>query len=289
MTLLRRAIESAELVLAEAGVESARYDAEYLAAHLAGVERGRLPFLDHPAAEFFDHYREMVTARSRRIPLQHLTGVAAFGPLDLRVGPGVFVPRPETEALLEWACRQNLPAGSRIVDLCTGSGALALALADAYPTAQVVGIDDSPQALEYARLNAEGSSVEIRCADVACPGLLAEYDGAVDLVVANPPYIPDVPEVHAQLAPEVADHDPHHALFGGPDGMALIRPIANLAARWLRPGCWFAVEHDDTTAGETVAAIARTRMFTDIVARTDLAGRPRFVTARKTGQGGLDG
>src|ERR1700722_9428390 len=134
-TRLRSAIDSATTLLADAGIDSARYDAEELAAHLAGTERGRLSLLGPPDDLFFDHYNAAVAARSRRVPLQHLTGTAAFGPLTLSVGPGVFIPRPETEAMLEWASSQRLvglvgaPARPVIVDVCTGSGALALALA----------------------------------------------------------------------------------------------------------------------------------------------------------------
>src|SRR5271165_4889998 len=123
MTPLRRAIDSAAAQLAKAGIDSARYDAEELAAHLVGTERGRLALLESPGDEFFGRYRAIVAARSRRVPLQHLTRTAAFGTVLLRVGPRVFIPRPETEAILAWATAQRLPARPVIVDLCTGSGA----------------------------------------------------------------------------------------------------------------------------------------------------------------------
>ncbi|BBZ51600.1 peptide chain release factor N(5)-glutamine methyltransferase [Mycobacterium heidelbergense] len=284
MTSLRRAIDSAAARLAEAGIDSARFDAEELAAHLAGTERGRLALLESPGDEFLGHYRDIVAARSRRVPLQHLTGTAAFGPVLLRVGPGVFVPRPETEAIFEWATAQRLPERPVIVDLCTGSGALAVALAHHRATlglkARVIGVDDSDAALEYARRNAEGTAVELVRADVAEPGLLPELDRRVDLVVANPPYVPD----DVALEPEVAHHDPPHAVFGGEDGMAVIGAVVRLAGRWLRPGGLFAVEHDDTTSSQTVESVQATGLFDDIEARRDLAGRPRFVTARKRGE-----
>jgi release factor glutamine methyltransferase len=279
---LRYAIDSAATLLADAGIDSARYDAEELAAHLAGTERGRLLMVDSPDDTFFDRYHAAIAARSRRVPLQHLTGTAAFGPLTLSVGPGVFIPRPETEAMLEWANSQGLgetPAGPVIIDVCTGSGALALALAQHWPDARVVGIDDSDTALEYARRNSVGTTVELMCADVTDPGLLAELDGKVDLVVSNPPYVPDA----AELEPEVSDHDPPHAVFAGPDGMAVITSVVRLAGRWLRPGGLFAVEHDDTTSSLTYKMISDTALFDDIVARVDLTGRPRFVTARRRG------
>jgi release factor glutamine methyltransferase len=277
MTPLRRAIESAAAQLAEAGIDSARYDAEELAAHLVGTERGRLTLVESPGDEFFGRYREIVAARSHRVPLQHLTGTAAFGPVLLCVGPGVFIPRPETEAILAWATAQQLPARSVIVDLCTGSGALAVALARHRPAARVIGIDDSDAALEYARRNTKGTAVELVHADITTQDLLPELDRRVDLVVANPPYVPD----DVALEPEVAQHDPPHAVFGGPDGMAVIAAVVRLAGRWLRPGGLLAVEHDDTTSPRTVELVQHTGRFEDVEARRDLVGRPRFVTARK--------
>jgi release factor glutamine methyltransferase len=274
---LRSAINSAAALLADVGIDSARSDAEQLAAHLAGTERGRLPLIDPPDDEFFERYHAAVAARSRRVPLQHVTGAAAFGPLTLSVGPGVFIPRPETEAMLGWAISQCLPAQPMVVDVCTGSGALAVALSHHRPAARVLGIDDSDTALDYARRNSAGTAVELACADVTDPALLTELDGRVDLVVANPPYVPD----GVQLAPEVSQYDPHHAVFGGPDGMSVISAVIGLAGRWLRPGGLFAVEHDETTSSATSEFISGTALFDEIVARVDLTGRPRFVTARR--------
>jgi release factor glutamine methyltransferase len=282
MTILRSAIETATTQLADAGIDSARFDAEELAAHVVGTDRGRLPFVDAAADDFpdvLDHYRAMIAARTRRIPLQHLIGTAAFGPLMLSVGPGVFIPRPETESMLEWATGRHLPAAPLIVDLCTGSGALAIALARQWPAARVLGIDDSEAALDYARANSAGTAVELLCADVNAAGLLPDLDGRVDMVVANPPYVPD----GTMLEPEVLEHDPAHAVFGGPDGMAVIDAIVPLVTRWLRPGGWFAVEHDDTTSSTTCERLRCTELFDDIVARRDLTGRPRFVTAQRRG------
>lgn len=284
MTRLRHAIDFAATLLAAAGIDSARCDAEQLAAHLAGTERGRLPLLDPPGDEFFGRYHEIVTARSRRVPLQHLTGTVWFGPAELAVGPGVFIPRPETEAMLAWAIAQPLGARPVIVDLCTGSGALAVALAqhlaNHHVQARILAIDDCDAALDYARRNAKGTNVELLCADVTTPGLLTELDGQVDLVVSNPPYIPD----GDLLEPEVAQYDPHHALFGGPDGMAVISAVAGLAGRWLRPGGLLAVEHDDITSSSTVDLVSSTALFGDVRAQKDLAERPRFVTARRRGR-----
>jgi release factor glutamine methyltransferase len=276
MTRLRQVIDAAAVALAEAGVGSPRTDAELLAAHAAGVDRGRLAFTD-AGPEFRDRYDGLVAQRAQRVPLQHLTGTAAFGPVTVQVGPGVFIPRPETESMLEWALAQPLSQNSVIVDLCTGSGALALALSNHWPDARIIAVDDSEDALDYARRNVAGTPVELIRADVTRQGLLSELHGGVDLVVANPPYIPD----GATLEPEVAEHDPAHALFGGPDGMTVINAIVELAAGWLRDGGRCAVEHDDTTSELTVDAFTRTGRFDDVTARHDLTGRPRFVTARR--------
>ncbi|MGA9375081.1 MAG: peptide chain release factor N(5)-glutamine methyltransferase [Mycobacterium sp.] len=274
MTALRAAIADAAAALAAAGIDSARTDAEQLAAHVAGVDRGRLMFVE-PRPDFLDRYRILIGRRARRIPLQHLVGSAAFGPLTLSVGPGVFIPRPETEALLEWAHAVPVPAGGVIVDLCTGSGALALALAVYRPDTRVIAVERSEDALRYARANVDGSTVELLRGDVTERDVLADLNAMVDLVVSNPPYIPD----GAQLEPEVAEHDPQTALFGGPDGMAVITPIVGLVSRLLRPGGQVGVEHDDTTSAATVELFGRAGLFTDVTARRDLAGRHRFVTA----------
>lgn len=279
MSRLRREIEAAAAVLAEAGIVSARTDAELLAAHSAGIERGRLAFADAPDPDFFVRYDSAVRSRASRIPLQHITGTAAFGPVLLEVGPGVFIPRPETEAILEWVLAQRLPDKPLIVDVCTGSGALAVALSRCHPGSRAIGIDDDERALGYARRNAAAAGVEVIRGDATDPRLLSELDGTVDLVVSNPPYIPD----GAELEPEVALHDPAHALFGGPDGAAVIRPIVSRAAHWLKSGGLLAVEHDDTASALTVEIIGSSGAFEDVQPHTDLAGRWRFVTARRTG------
>jgi release factor glutamine methyltransferase len=274
---LRRRIEDAASELATAGVGSPRADAEELAAYAGGTSRGMLAMLGEVDDDFCDRYADLIAARVRRIPLQHIVGSAALGPVTVSVGPGVFIPRPETEGLLEWASAQHLPPRPLLVDLCTGTGALALALSKFWPDARVIAVDDSDEALDYAYRNVEGSHVELVRADVTDNSQLPELDGQVDLLVANPPYIPD----GATLEPEVAQHDPPHALFGGPDGMLVINAIAELAGRWLKPGGRCAVEHDDTTSAATVQAFAAVGCFVDVTANRDLAGRLRFVTATR--------
>jgi release factor glutamine methyltransferase len=274
---VRQAIDEATRTLSAAGVASPRVDAEELAAYAAGTSRGRLLLLDVVGDDFFSRYDDLVAARSTRIPLQHITGTAAFANLSLNVGPGVFIPRPETEALFEWAAAQHLPAEPLIVDLCTGSGALAIALARQTPRARVIGVDISAQALAYACRNSAGTSVELRQGDVTDPLLGGDLDGRVHLVVANPPYLPD----SVELEPEVAEHDPHEALFGGPDGAAFVTAISSLAGRWLVDGGLLAIEHDDTASAAVVGLLRRSGCFEAIAEHADFAGRPRFVTARR--------
>jgi release factor glutamine methyltransferase len=274
---VRAAIAAAADTLAAAGIDTARTDAELLAAHAAGTERGRLLLLERIDPDFLDRFDRAIAQRAKRVPLQHITGTAPFGPVQLQVGPGVFIPRPETEAMLEWALAQELPERPIILDVCTGSGALAIALAAELPRARVIGVDDDPAALEYARRNAASTTVQLVHGDATDADLLPDLVGTVDLVVANPPYIP----CGAVLDPEVSRHDPAHALFGGDDGMAVIGPIVRRAADWLKPGGRLAVEHDDTTSAACAAMMDGA--FVEVNARRDLTGRPRFVTARRSG------
>ncbi|HEU5470012.1 MAG TPA: peptide chain release factor N(5)-glutamine methyltransferase [Actinophytocola sp.] len=281
---LRLAIQDAERKLAEAGVDSPRVDAELLAAHVLGVERSRLalvPLIDPPV---LDALARLVAERARRVPVQHLTGAAAMGPLPIMVGPGVFVPRPETELLLAWGLAELRPVATPlVVDLCTGSGALGLALAHARPDATVHGVDLDPAALAWARRNVEArhaagdTPMRLHAGDVADPELLADLDGRVDLVLCNPPYVPCGTEV----PPEVAEHDPGHAVFGGADGLDVIRHVVRCAARLLRPGASLAIEHDDTQGEAVPALLSARRVLTAVADHPDLAGRPRFSTARR--------
>ncbi|QIS09406.1 peptide chain release factor N(5)-glutamine methyltransferase [Nocardia arthritidis] len=284
---LRPAINEAAAKLAAAGVPSPRADAEQLAAHLLGVQRGRLALVPMVEPELLDRFRGLIDQRAQRIPLQHLIGVAAMGDIELAVGPGVFVPRPETELLFAWALAQlaTLPHDHApvVVDLCTGSGALALAVAHARPDAEVHAVELDPAALRWARRNADAriaagdTAITLHADDVTAPHLLSALDGRVDIVLSNPPYIP----VGAVLEPEVAEHDPHRALFGGPDGLDVIRPMIPTIARLLRPGGATAIEHDDTNGSGVAALLADGGRFVDVVEHPDLAGKPRFVAATR--------
>ena len=264
--------------LAEAGVQSPRVDAELLAAHVLEVHRGRLALIDTLRPDQLHRFTTLVAERARRIPLQHLLGTAAFRHLDLAVGDGVFVPRPETELLAGWGIDRAVP-GAVVVNLCSGTGAIALAVADESKAARVIAVERSPVALDYLRRNAAGfPSVEVVEGDVTDPALLAAVRGEVDVVLCNPPYVPD----GTAVPPEVADHDPAEAVFGGADGLAVIRPVIALAAALLKPGGVAGIEHDDRH-GEAVPGLLRADgRFTDVTAHRDLAGRPRFATARRT-------
>ncbi|MET9288743.1 peptide chain release factor N(5)-glutamine methyltransferase [Nocardia beijingensis] len=285
---LRPAINEAVETLRAAGVHSPQADAEHLAAHVLGVQRTRLMLTPLVSPAELAAYRELVARRAERIPLQHLTGTAVMGALDLAVGPGVFVPRPETELLYAWALAQleALPHDHApiVVDLCTGSGALALALAHARPDAEVHAVELDPAAQVWARRNADDriaagdTPITLYADDATDPALLTDLNGRVDIVVSNPPYIPE----GAPLDPEVADHDPSIALFGGADGLSVIRAMIPNITRLLRPGGATAIEHDDTNGSGVAALLTATGAFTDVVEHPDLAGKPRFVAAMHT-------
>lgn len=287
---LRAAVTEAATVLAEAGVPSPRVDAELLAAHVVGVERTRLPMVPLVDPLTIEAYWRLVARRAARVPLQHLTGWAAMGAITVEVGPGVFIPRPETDLLLAWALATLEGVADPVVlELCTGSAALALALAQARPDAVVHAVEHDPLALAWARRNCEArrghgdAPVRLHLGDATDPRLLPELAAGVDLVLANPPYVP----AGSAVAPEVAQHDPAVAVFAGADGLDVIRPLVGAAASWLRVGGSVGIEHDDSH-GEVVGALftacrvySDTRVFGDIVGHDDLGGRPRFTTARR--------
>ena len=225
---LRAAILDAARTLDAAGVANPDIDAQELAAHLLGVPRTRLGLTPLVEEAFLADYRALVDKRAERIPLQHLLGSVQFGRATVAVGPGVFIPRPETESLLVWALHAIAAVVKPVVvDLCTGSGAIALAIAAERPDARVIAVERSPSALAWARRNvvaqtgAGRTQVELRGGDIFDERLLVDLDGAADLVTANPPYVPEGTPVE----PEVADHDPPEAVFAGPDGLAVIRPM----------------------------------------------------------------
>jgi len=259
-------------------------DAELLLAHALGVSRTRLLTLNDVAESAEIRFRALVEQRADRVPLQHLTGRAPFRFLELAVGPGVFVPRPETEQLAGWALERLAGAANPVVvDLGAGSGALALSIAHEHPGVRVIAVERDPGAIEWTRHNAAARTaagdtpVEVIAGDMTDPRLLRALEGTVDLVVSNPPYVPE----GALVPREVADHDPPLALWGGPDGLDVVRGLLVTAARLLRPGAWLGIEHADQQGGSLPSLVRAHGSFTDVADHPDLAGRPRFTTARR--------
>lgn len=268
-------LRSAADTLRRAGVPSPRRDAAELLAHVLGLPVGRLVLHDGPLpAPVPERLGELVARRAGREPLQHLTGRAGFRRLDLAVGPGVFIPRPETEPMVDWCLAVLADRAAPVaVDLCAGSGAIALALADEHPSVVVHAVEREPAAYAWLARNCAGSPrVRPRHADAALvPAGLA---GSADLVVANPPYLPD----GGPVAPEVR-HDPAAALWGGVDGLDGLRLVERAAREWLAAGGRVAVEHADG-AGPAAAGALEAAGWQQVGQHRDLTGRPRFVTAR---------
>ncbi|WP_262852382.1 peptide chain release factor N(5)-glutamine methyltransferase [Mumia quercus] len=280
MTAARAALADATRRLAEAGVASPRNDAELLLAHVLGTGRAGLLLVDRLDPQQAGAYEALVIRRSGREPLQHLTATAAFRYRELAVGPGVFVPRPETESLVEWGLTvlDALDvAHPVVVDLGTGSGAIAGAVASERPHARVHAVELSDEAYAYAERNLAGLDVDLRHGDLA--DAFGDLDGQVDLVLSNPPYIPLT--AWESVAVEARDHDPALALWSGEDGLDAMRDVAATAARLLRGGGAVGAEHADVQGESAPAVFVAHGGFVDVRDRTDLAGRPRFVTARR--------
>jgi release factor glutamine methyltransferase len=301
MNLLLDEIVVAASRLAEAGVESPRTDAELIAAHVHGVSRGALHTV--PDAAFDPRYWDDVARRASREPLQHIIGLAYFRYLELEVGPGVFVPRQETEVMTGWAIDalgEMDVAEPVVADLGTGSGAIALAIAQEVPGARVHAVEADPLARQWAERNiarvaaaaphtagrvtlhagdfadalaGSGGSVDLAgAADLAGAVGLA---GAVDLVISNPPYIP----IGSWVPPEVGEYDPATALWSGQDGLDAIRVVERVARRLLRSGGQVAVEHGAPQGAAVYWVFAEENGWRQTRNHADLAGRDRFVTA----------
>ena len=293
---LRDVLVDGERRLARADVPSPRVDAELLLAHVLGVPRGRMFLSDPIDPTDAMRFEALLVKRSARVPVQHLLGEAPFRHLTLEVGRGVFVPRPETEGVAEVAIRA-LEADSQeclAVDLCTGSGAIALAIATEVPHSIVHAVELEESAFDWATRNlaaqqeavsTAGSRVELHRGDatVAHLGPLASLVGRVDVVVSNPPYIP-VAAVPRE--PEVRDYDPPRALYGGDDGLDVVRGVVEAAAALLRIGGTLVSEHSDQqgeAGGEHgVPFVVRQHGgFVEVVDQPDLAGRDRVTVARR--------
>lgn len=268
-----------------AQVPSPRVDAELLAAHL--LSDGSRSRLQHAALmgerltpDQVAEYEALVARRASREPLQHITGTAPFYRLELSVGPGVFVPRPETELLVEEALRvlgtRTGKVAPRIVDLCTGSGAIAAAIKSEMPNAQVFAVELSEDAIPYTRKNLEPLGVNLVQGDALTA--LPELAGTFDAVLSNPPYIPPA---NVPADPEAALHDPDMALYGGgEDGMQMPSAIAARAFELLTPGGLFIMEHDDTQEDAVAELLARVG-FEGCYPVRDLNNRPRHSVGYK--------
>lgn len=267
--------------LADAGVPDPGVDAELLIGHVLGLGRGELQAAVIRGQEISDADAErldaLVARRAAREPLQHLTGVAPFRHLELAVGPGVFVPRPETEAVVQFAIDALIenPAPAPVaVDLGTGSGAIALAMATEVPYARVYAVERSADAYAWASRNtADADNLTLVHGDLATA--FDELRGAVDVVISNPPYVPDdaVPR-----DPEVRMHDPAQALYGGPDGLDVVRVISRRAQELLRPGGLLVLEHGELQ-GADIRALLAADGWRAPATHEDLTRRDRATTA----------
>ena len=277
MTDVRTLLGEAIATLATAGVASPRTDAQLLLSFCTATEPGRLVLLGAVAPEQVTAFRAAVQRRADRVPLQHITGTAPFRHLIIAVGDGVFTPRPETELLVDAAIAElTRLAKPVVVDLCAGSGAIALSIAHEVQAAEVYAVEKSPAALTYLRRNAAGTRVVVVEGDVSDSSVLDDLDGGVDVVLSNPPYVPSAAEVSLEV-----HHDPASAVFAGALGLDLMAAVSAAAGRLLRPGGLLVIEHDDSH-GESVPALLRAAgPWTEVVDHVDLTGRPRFATARQ--------
>lgn len=263
-----------------AGIESASADAELLIAYVLGISRGELQAkaIMVEAIDDTSAIEALFNRRAAREPLQHLTGEAYFRKLTLKVGKGVFVPRPETELLaglaIEAASNFNSPI---VIDLCTGSGAVGIAVATELPSAKVFAVEKSPEAFEYAKANYErlAPSATVILGDAV--DAFQELNGQVQVVVSNPPYIP---AAMVPIYPEVALHDPELALYSGEDGLDLIRSIEKRAKELLVTGGTLAIEHADMQS-EAIVQLLLASGWREVFDHRDFNDRPRAVTAKK--------
>ncbi len=285
---LKAIIGKATALLAQAQVSSPQVDAELLLAHVVGIQRSQLLTVVDLTDEQVSDFEMLVARRANRVPLQHLTGIAYFRHLELSVGPGVFVPRPETELLVEAAIKhlKTLNPPRIAVDLCAGSGAIALSIALEVPGTTVHAVELSDDAFKWlthnvvdhaAKLEAIDSHVIVHHANAGDSSVLSEFGNQIDAVISNPPYIPSEMIPHD---PEARDHDPAMALFSGHDGLDVAREVVRVSADLLKPGGFIGVEHADVQ-GESMPALfnAQPNTWTEVKDNLDYNQLPRFTTA----------
>ncbi|MFH5877992.1 peptide chain release factor N(5)-glutamine methyltransferase [Arthrobacter sp. NA-172] len=273
---LADAVREATAILSDAGVPTPRVDAELLAEHLLGVGLGRLRAMLLGDSAAPEGYADLVAERAQRVPLQHITGVAHFRNLTLAVGPGVFIPRPETESVVQLVIDHlRGMAHSKVVDLGTGSGAIAGSIAHEVPGAEVHAVEFSTFAHAWATKNLKPLGVKLVQGDLR--DALPEHNGTFDVVVSNPPYIP---AAAIPNEPEVALHDPPEALYGGgADGMELPTAAAASAARLLKPGGYFVMEHAEVQARWIADHLRSVGGWTQVTTHVDLNGKERATSA----------
>lgn len=256
-------------------------EARTLLAHVLKVEPNRLPLVDEVDETTAAAYRELLERRATGVPLQHLTGVAYFRTVGVRVGPGVFIPRPETEVMTGWAIERLRElhahglARPRVVELCAGSGAISLAIATEVAGCEQYAVELAEDAVGWAQANLAGTDVVVQHGDMA--EAFPELDGRCDLVIANPPYVPL--EAYEGVPEEVRRHDPAEALFSGLDGLDAMRVVARVGARLLRGGGLVCAEHAEVQTESAPAVFVAEGAWAQVRDHVDLNRRPRFITA----------
>ena len=292
--MMDETIGKAIATLREAGVDTPEHDVKLLLAEAAGCELSdvdKAMLMGDPIDYDAERFGAMLARRANREPLQYIVGHAPFRYLDLEVGPGVFIPRQETELVaqegIDWITRNGL-YNPRVVDLCAGSGAIGLSIVTEVPGSHVWGVEINQQVAAWTRRNiaatmrrwpALASNYELEIGDATNATTLAKLDGSIDIVITNPPYVPqnNIPD-----QPEVRDHDPELALYGGSaDGTLIPERIIRRASRLLRAQGLFVMEHD-ISQGDRLAAFARTNGFEQVHVRNDYTNRPRYLVAVKS-------
>lgn len=306
MATVFESVRSAAAMLRASGVDTPEHDAKVLFAEafdadLQSVDKAMLMgggpsalagSTGNVVGAAMERFHAMVDRRAKREPLQHITGHAPFRYLDLHVGPGVFVPRPETELVvqegIDWTVEHGMYS-AKVVDLCAGSGAIGLSFVTEVPGSEVWAVEKSEAAAKWTRRNIEAvaeryptiaSNYHLEIADATQMPTLRQLDGTIDIVLTNPPYVPlaDIPE-----QPEARDHDPDMALYGGSaDGTLIPERIIDRAARLLKPGGLMVMEHD-ISQGDRLAVFARSKGFGQVRVHDDYTGRPRYLAAVKAG------
>lgn len=278
---LSEALANATQELAQAGVPSPQADATWLLCHVLGTDRSdlltKITFDEGLSEQAASAFSQALARRAAREPLQHITGLAAFRSLELKVGPGVFIPRPETEQVVQYAVDylKQLPVSGKAIDLGTGSGAIAIAIAKEVPQTQVYAVELSESAHEYAEGNIKANQVSVELRLGAMQEVVSDLVGQLDVVISNPPYIPNsaIP-----IDPEVRDFDPELALYGGEDGLDVIRDISGIGAALLRKGGLLVLEHADGQS-EAIRELLLNDGWFNVAAFQDAALRFRTITA----------